>query len=66
LEAVRELVNPTDRGHISDPAQIQAVRALLQRPAQSQVSSVRDPQKKQTNVRGQGATLVVLVEIEHH
>jgi len=66
LEAVRELVNPTDLGRISDPAQIQAVRALLQRHSQSQVSGVRDSQNKQTNVRGQGATLVALVEIEHH
>ena len=33
LEAVRALVNPTDKGRISDPAQIEAVRAFLQQQA---------------------------------
>jgi serine/threonine protein kinase len=66
LEAIRGLVNPTDQGRISNPAQTQAIRALLQRHAQSQVASAKDAQNKQTNVRGQGATLVVLVELEHH
>ncbi|MGH9846276.1 MAG: adenylate/guanylate cyclase domain-containing protein [Blastocatellia bacterium] len=65
LEAVRERVNPTDKGRISNPAQIQAVRALLRQHAESQPASVRDPQNKQTNVRGQGAVLVILVELEH-
>jgi class 3 adenylate cyclase len=66
LEAAREQVNPTDLGRINNPSQIQAVRDLLQRHAQSPLTSVSDLQMKQTNVRGQDATLVVLVEIEHH
>ena len=66
LEAVRGLVNPTDQGRISNPAQIQAVRALLRQHAQSPVASAKDTQNKQTYVRGQGAVLVVLVELEHH
>ncbi|MBS1811484.1 MAG: protein kinase [Acidobacteria bacterium] len=66
LEALRALVNPTDKGRVSEPAQIQAVRAFLQQHSTSPIESARDPQNKQTNVRGTGAVLVVLVELEHH
>jgi serine/threonine protein kinase len=66
LEALRSLMNPTDKGRISDPTQIQAVRAFLQQHASSPLESIRDAQNKQTNVRGREATLVLLIELEHH
>jgi hypothetical protein len=66
LEQFRALVNPTDRGRISDPAQIRVVREFLQQHAASQLEIHQDQQTRQTNVRGRGAVLVALVELEHH
>jgi hypothetical protein len=66
LEAVRQLVNPVDKGRISDPAQIRAVRAFVQQHSASPVESARDSQNKQTLVSGRGSVLVALIELEHH
>jgi serine/threonine protein kinase len=66
LERFRELVNPTHKGRISDPAQIQVVREFLEQHAASQFESIQDQQKRQTRVRGRGDVLVTLVELEHH
>jgi hypothetical protein len=65
LESLRALVNPTDKGRISDSAQQQTVRAFLQQHANSLSDSIRDSQNKQTIVRGTGAVLVALIELEH-
>jgi serine/threonine protein kinase len=66
LERFRELVNPTIKGRISDPAHIQVVSEFLQQHAASQLESVQDQQNRETRVRGRGAVLVTLVELEHH
>jgi serine/threonine protein kinase len=66
LERFRELINPTYKGRISDPAQIQVVREFLEQHAASQFESIQDQQKRQTRVRGRGDVLVTLVELEHH
>jgi serine/threonine protein kinase len=66
LERFRELVNPTHKGRISDPAQIQVVREFLEQHAASQSESYQDQQNRQTRVRGRGDILVTLVELEHH
>lgn len=65
LEALRARVNPTDKGRISDPAQRQAVQNFLQQYSSSPIESIRDAQNKLTQVRGTGAVLVTLVELEH-
>jgi serine/threonine protein kinase len=65
LEALRALVNPTDQGRVTDPAQIQAVRSFLQQHSHTSVESVKDSQNQQTNVRATGTVLVALVELEH-
>jgi serine/threonine protein kinase len=65
LEAVRHLVNPTDKGRISDPAQKQAIQTFLQQHSNALLESVRDPQNKQTAISGHGAVLVALIELEH-
>ena len=65
LEALRALMNPKDKGRVSDPTQAQAVRNFLQQHSTPLIESTRDPQNKQTNVRGSGAVLVALIELEH-
>ncbi len=64
LEAVRQVVNPVNKGRISDPAQIQAIQNFLHQ-ASPPLESVRDPQNKQTTISGRGAVLVALIELEH-
>jgi serine/threonine protein kinase len=66
LERFRGLVNPIQKGLISDPAQIQVVREFLEQHATSQFESYQDQQKRETRVRGRGNVLVTLVELEHH
>jgi len=63
LEKFRELVNPTTKGLISDPADVQVVNAFLSQHGASQ--SEVDKQKAETSVRGRGSVLVALVELEH-
>jgi serine/threonine protein kinase len=66
LEALRALVNPTAKGRVSDPTQLQAVQTFLQQHSTSPIESLRDAPNKQTQVRGMGAVLIALVELEHH
>jgi hypothetical protein len=65
LEQFRALVNPIDRGLISDPAQVNIVSDFLKQHDASQVASDQQ-QNRQTSVRGRGEVLVALVELEHH
>ncbi len=66
LEAVKDFVNPTDKGRINNSQQVKAVRAFLQQQQPAQIESVKDQQNKQTIVRGSGVAIVTLVELEHH
>ena len=66
LEALRELVNKTTKGLITNPTQIKAVREFLQQNEASQIESDVDQQTKQTNVRGRSPVLVTLIQLEHH
>jgi serine/threonine protein kinase len=65
LERFRGLANPIAKGRISDPAHIQVINEFLQQHAASQLESVQDQQSRETRVRGRGAVLVTLIELEH-
>jgi hypothetical protein len=65
LEQFRALVNPVDRGLISDPAQIHVVSEFLRQHPASQIAGDQQ-QNRQTSVRGRAEVLVALVELEHH
>jgi hypothetical protein len=65
LEAVKGVVNPTDKSLISDPAQLNAMREFLRRHSQSNPETETDKIKKQTSVSGRGDVLVHTVELEH-
>lgn len=63
LEALKGIVNPRDKGIISNQAQINALRAWLgQHPA---AQSTTDEASKQTTVKGSGNVLVKLIRLEH-
>jgi hypothetical protein len=65
LEAVKGVVNPTDKSLISDSTQLSAVREFLRRNSQSSHEMETDRIRKQTSVRGRGEVLVHTVELEH-
>lgn len=67
LEALKGLANPTDKGLISEPAQITAVRDLIARTRAAQAVKVeKDDAGKQTNILGAGDVAVHLINLEHH
>src|SRR5262245_484287 len=63
LEAVKGVVNPRDKGVISDPAQLDAARRLLSHYPVAKPE--KDPVKEQMNVRGRSEVLLNLVELKH-
>jgi hypothetical protein len=66
LEAVKGVANPQDRGLISNPAERDAVRALLASSDPAQTEVKEDRAGKQTHVTGRGEVLISLIELEHH
>ncbi len=64
LEAVKGVVNPTDKGEIKDSGQAKAVRQFLEK--QTSAPAEKDKNKKQTNVKANGKVLVHHLELEHH
>ncbi len=64
LEAVKGVVNPTDKGEIKDSGQSKAVRQFLEK--HTSAPAEKDKTKKQTNVRANGNVLVHHLELEHH
>lgn len=66
LEAVKGVVNPTDRGTITDPKQEAAVREFLAKNSAKKPDITKDSAKKQTSLKGPGNVLVNLIELEHH
>ena len=69
LEEVKDVVNPKDKGLISDPAKLSAVRMFLNRHSLSRPEAKPeisvDKDKKQTEVTSRGAVLVHSFELEH-
>jgi hypothetical protein len=66
LEQVTAVVNPVDRGLVSDPEQVAAVARLLagSRVAESQVT--KEPDGPRTTVEGPARLLVHRLDLVHH
>jgi hypothetical protein len=65
LEAVKGLVNPRDKGVISSAAELNEVRELLNKHAQSKPEVKFDKLRRRTDVTSRGALLLHLFELEH-
>lgn len=65
LEAVRGVVNNTDKGTITDSNQTEAVRKFLQ-ASRPKTEAHKDSVKKETNIKASGNVIVQRVELEHH
>ena len=66
LEAVKGVVNPTDKGEIKDSSQSKAVREFLKKHSGTPPAAEKDKNKKQTNVKANSNVLVHHLELEHH
>jgi len=65
LEAVKGLVNPRDKGVISSAVELNEVRELLNKHAQSKPEVKIDKLGRRTEVTSRGALLLHLFELEH-
>ena len=67
LEAVKGLANPTDRGLISEPEQVKAVRDLIAGTRAAQTIKIeKDDAGKQTGILSTSNAIVHLINLEHH
>jgi serine/threonine protein kinase len=66
LEAVKGVVNPRDKGVIRNAAELNEVRALLNKHAQSKPEVKIDKLGRRTEVTTHGDLLLHLFELEHH
>jgi serine/threonine protein kinase len=66
LEAVKGVINAKDKGEISDRDRAKAVQSFLEQHSTEKPAVAKDAPNKQTNLTGKGATLVHLLELEHH
>jgi len=65
LEAVRDKVNPIDKGVIKNPAQRDSIRAWLAEQTANQPAPEMSATVRETIVRGQGEVLVSLIRLKH-
>ncbi|MDX2031014.1 MAG: protein kinase [Blastocatellia bacterium] len=65
LEAIKSVVNARQRGAVTDPAQIAAVRDFLGQ-AHPTPSAQKDEAKQQTRVAARGAVLVHQIKLLHY
>jgi tRNA A-37 threonylcarbamoyl transferase component Bud32 len=66
LEAVKGVVNPEDKGEISDAGQRKAVKQFLEKHSAAELVAQKDKTKKLSNVKANGEVLVHRLELEHH
>jgi hypothetical protein len=66
LEAVKGLVNPQDKGEISDDGQRNAVKKFLDKHSAAELVAQKDKTSKLSKVKANGKVLVHRLELEHH
>ena len=66
FEAVKAVVNPKDRGVISDQQQIDAIRTFLSSHSSTEPDEDVDKANYVVQVRSKSDVLVKLIELEHH
>jgi hypothetical protein len=66
LEAVKGVVNPTDKGTVTNPDQVNALRGFLQQHAMEQPEVQTDADSNINRLSAKGNVLVRLIRLEHH
>jgi serine/threonine protein kinase len=65
LEGIGDLVNPEQRGRVTDPGRVEAIRSVLTRFAGSSSQKVTDARTNQTTLRARSDVVVHPLEFEH-
>ena len=66
LEAVKGVVNPTEKGTVTNADQVNAVRSFLQQHAMEQPEVQTDAESNINRLSAKGNVLVRLIRLEHH
>jgi len=66
LEAVKDFVNPTDKGEVTDSSKSSAIRSFLEQNSNPSAKAEKDRSSKLTNVTTSNKILVHRLELEHH
>lgn len=66
LDAVTDAVNEKDQGEIKDSTKRRLVRDFLEKHSSPKPDVTKDSARKQTTIKGRGASLVSFIELEHH
>lgn len=66
LEAVKGVVNPRDKGEITDSTQRRAVEQFLKKHSSAEAVADKSKGKKQSSVKANSNVLVHRLELEHH
>jgi tRNA A-37 threonylcarbamoyl transferase component Bud32 len=66
LEAVKQWVNPRDRGRVGDAAAARTLAAFFERNAASRARKEIDPASRTTVLRGAGDLMIHLLKLEHY
>jgi serine/threonine protein kinase len=66
LEAIKDKVNPVDRGVISDAVQQHSIRKWLATQAANEIPTENSDGARQSVVRGRGNVVASLIKLNHH
>jgi hypothetical protein len=66
LEAVKGVVNPKQKGTVSDPDQATAIRNFLKQHAATPPEVQADAESNINHLTAKGSMLVNLIRLEHH
>jgi tRNA A-37 threonylcarbamoyl transferase component Bud32 len=66
LDAVKDVINPTDKGKVSDADKAKAIQQFLEKHSGEKPEAQKDSANKLTNLKARGDVLVHLMELEHH
>lgn len=66
FEAVKRVVNPTQKGTVTNPDQVNAVRSFLEQHATTEPEMQTDAENNINRLTAKGNVLVKFIRLEHH
>lgn len=66
FEAVKGVVNPTEKGTVTNPDQVTAIRRFLEQHVAARTEAQADAEGNINHLSAKGSVLVNLIRLEHH
>jgi hypothetical protein len=66
FESVKSVVNPTQKGTVTNPDQVNAIRSFLEQHATARSEAETDAENNINRLTAKGSVLVNLIRLEHH